>query len=91
LLRLDRFLKLSHVVKRRSYAQEMITHGAVRVGGVPVRSSKGLKPGDIIEVAFPKKVLTLKVTSVDESLLRRGGEAFELIGERQVRGDEKAW
>lgn len=90
-LRVDRFLKLSRVVKRRSYAQEMITHGAVRVGGVPVRSSRGLKPGDIIEVAFPSKILTIKVTSVDESLLKRGGEAFELIGQKQVSDDQRPW
>jgi len=90
-LRIDRFLKLSRVVKRRSYAQEMITHGAVRVGGAQVRPSRGVKPGDVVEVAFPRKVLTLKVTSVDESHLKRGGEAFELIGQRQVTDDQEPW
>ena len=90
-MRVDRFLKLSRVVKRRSFAQEMIAHGAVRVGGVSVRSSRGLKPGDIIEVAFPRKILTIKVTSVDESLLKRGGEAFELIGQKQVSDDQRPW
>jgi hypothetical protein len=50
-----------------------------------------LKPGDVVEVAFPRKVLTLKVTSVDESHLKRGGEAFELIGQRQVTDDQEPW
>ncbi len=56
-----------------------------------MRSSRGLKPGDIIEVAFPRKILTIKVTSVDESLLKRGGEAFELIGQKQVSDDQRPW
>jgi len=90
-LRLDRFLKLSRIVKRRSAAQEMISHGAVRVGMAEVKPSKDLKPGDIIEVAFPRKIVTVRVTSVEEHAVRRGEGAFELIEERSVTGEERPW
>jgi len=90
-LRLDRFLKVSRIVKRRSVAQEMISHGAVRVCMAEVKPSKVLKPGDIIEVAFPRKIVTVRVTSVDEHVVRRGEEAFELIEERAVTGEERPW
>ena len=52
-MRLDRFLKLSRVVKRELRPGD--DNPWLRVGGAPVRSSKGLKPGDIIEVAFPEE------------------------------------
>ena len=90
-MRIDRFLKLFRIVKRRSVAQEMIIHGAVRVGGTEVRPSKDLSPGDVVEVAFPRKIITLRVISVDESLLKRGGECFEVTDERNVPGDQRPW
>lgn len=90
-MRLDRFLKIARIVKRRSLAQEMISLGAVRVGMNEVRPSRDLKQGDVVEVAFPKKILKIRVLSVDEALLKRGGEAFEVIEELIVAGDERPW
>lgn len=90
-MRLDRFLKVSRIVKRRNVAQEMISHGAVRVGRAVVRPSKDLKPGDIIEVAFPRKIVTLRVTLVEERVGRRGEGSFEIMEERFVTGEERPW
>lgn len=90
-MRLDRFLKVSRIVKRRSVAHEMISHGAVRVGRIEVKPSKEIKPGDIIEVAFPRKILTLRVFSIEENAVRRGEGAFEIIEERSVTGEERPW
>ncbi len=90
-MRLDLFLKVSRIVKRRSAAREMISLGAVRVCKAVVRPSKDLKPGDIVEVAFPRKIVTLRVISVEESVVRRGDGAFEIIEERVVTGDERPW
>jgi ribosomal 50S subunit-recycling heat shock protein len=90
-LRLDLFLKLSRIVKRRSAANDMITRGAVRVGHAVAKPSRALKPGDIVEVAFPRKILTFKVLAVDESSLRRGAPSFEVIEEKAVSGEERPW
>jgi len=90
-LRIDRFLKMTHIVKRRSTAREMISLGAVRVGEMAVRPSRLLKPGDTVEIAFPRKILTIKVVSIEEAVVRRRTEAFELVGERNVTGDERPW
>lgn len=90
-MRIDRFLKMTHIVKRRSLAREMISLGAVRVGEMVVRPSRLLKPGDVVEIAFPRKILTIRVISVEESVVRRRAEAFELVGERNVTGDERPW
>lgn len=90
-MRLDLFLKVSRIVKRRSIARDMISHGAVRVCMKEVKPSKDLKPGDIIEVAFPRKIVTVKVISVEEHAIRRGAEAFEIMEERTVTGEERPW
>ena len=91
-IRLDKFLKLSQLVKRRTAAQEMIEVGAVRVNGRRVKSSSDVKAGDLIEVAFPRRVVSAAVLVDDEGLLRRRGTvACEMRGERRVEPDENPW
>ena len=92
MIRLDKYLKLSQLVKRRTIAQEMIEVGAVRVNGRKVKSSSDVKTGDVIEVAFPRRVITAAVLVDDEALLRRRGTvACELKGERRVEPEEDPW
>ena len=91
-IRLDKFLKLSQLVKRRTAAQEMIEVGAVRVNNRRVKPASEVKNGDVIEVAFPRRVITAVVLVDDEALLRRRGTvSFETRGERRVEPDENPW
>ncbi len=92
MIRLDKFLKLSQLVKRRTVAQEMIEVGAVRVGGRRVKPSSDVRTGDVVEVAFPRRVITAVVLVDDEvTLRRRGTVACEIRGERRVEPDENPW
>lgn len=92
MIRLDKFLKLSQLVKRRTVAQEMIEVGAVHVNGRRVKSANSVKNGDIIEVAFPRRVIAAAVLVDDEAALRhRGTVAYELRGERRVDPEENPW
>jgi ribosomal 50S subunit-recycling heat shock protein len=91
-IRLDKFLKLSQLVKRRTAAQEMIEVGAVRVNGRKVKPACDVKVGDVIDVAFPRRVLSAAVLLDDEALLRRrGAVACEMRGERRVEPEENPW
>ncbi len=92
MIRLDKFLKLSRLVRRRTAAREMIEVGAVRVSGRKAKPSSDVKAGDVIEVAFPRRVITAAVLIDDEATLRRGGAvACEILGERRVEPDEDPW
>ena len=92
MIRLDKYLKLSQLVKRRTVAQEMIEVGAVRVNGRKVKPSCDVKAGDVIEVAFPRRVITAAVLVDDETMLRhRGTVACEMKGERRVEPEEDPW
>lgn len=51
-MRIDKFLKVSRVLKRRTVAQEACQQGKVFVGGKPVKPSYTLKVGDVVEVRF---------------------------------------
>lgn len=90
-MRLDRFLKLSRIVKRRTLAQEMAEIGAVRVNGRPAKPAASVKEGDLLEVAFPSRVLSLRILTEDEGLLKRGQPCFEVVEERRVDREERPW
>jgi ribosomal 50S subunit-recycling heat shock protein len=90
-MRLDRFLKVARIVKRRTLAQEMVDIGAVRVNGAVAKASREVREGDTIEVAFPRKVLTVKILPYTEKDLKRGGKAYEILEERAVSGESRPW
>jgi ribosomal 50S subunit-recycling heat shock protein len=90
-MRIDRFLKLSRLIKRRSAACEMVSVGAVRLNGKAVKPSAGVSAGDGLELAFPRRLLTVEVLSADERVLKHGGPAFTITADRRLEDGEKPW
>ena len=89
-MRLDKFLKLARLIKRRTVAQEMIELGAVRLNGRECKSSSEVREEDTIEIAYINRVLKVKVLCADEAMLKRPRTvSWEQIEERQVKPDEK--
>lgn len=65
-MRLDKFLKLSRLIKRRTVANEACDVGRVSLNGKVARASAEVKAGDIIEIQFGNKVTTAKVKLVKD-------------------------
>ena len=65
-MRLDKFLKASRIIKRRTVANEACDSSYVTVNGAPAKASKNLKIGDIVEVAFGTKTLKIRVAALPE-------------------------
>lgn len=84
MIRVDKFLKLSRLIKRRTIAQEMLEVGAVKLNGRKVKPSKDVQDGDTLEIDYAKKILTVKVITSDEALLKRKVEAYEVLSETSV-------
>ncbi len=64
-MRLDKFLKVSRIIKRRTVANEACDSSYVSVNGSPAKASRTLKIGDIVEVAFGNRTLKFRVLSLD--------------------------
>ena len=90
-MRIDRFLKLSRLVKRRATAAEMTSVGAVRLNGKPVKPSADVKAGDRIEIAFPRRLITAEILTADEAALKRGGASCKILEERRLGENELPW
>lgn len=66
IMRLDKYLKVSRLIKRRTVANEACDAGRVNVNGKPARASYDVKIGDILEISFGQKTVKIQVTDVRE-------------------------
>lgn len=65
-MRLDKYLKVSRIIKRRTVANEACDHERVTVNGKPAKASYDVKAGDILEIRFGAKILKAEVLAVGE-------------------------
>jgi len=75
-MRLDKYLKVSRIIKRRSVANEACDAGRVLVNDKPARASTAVKVGDIITVQFGNKEVKVEVLTIEETI--RKEEAKEM-------------
>ena len=66
-MRLDKFLKVSRLIKRRTVAHEACDAGRVLVNGNVAKASVKVKPGDIIEIQFGMKNVKVEVLDIQET------------------------
>ena len=67
-MRLDKYLKVSRLIKRRTVANEACDAGKVTVNNKPARASYDVKPGDIIAITLGARTLKVRVTEVKETV-----------------------
>ena len=67
-MRLDKYLKVSRLIKRRTVANEACDNGLISVNGKPQRASYEVKVGDVITLQFGQRDLTVEVVSVQETV-----------------------
>ena len=65
-MRLDKFLKISRIIKRRTVANEACDAARVSVNGRPVKASYDVKVGDVLEITFGQRLLKVRVKDVKE-------------------------
>ena len=78
-MRLDKFLKISRVIKRRTVANEAADMGRVSVNGKVVKPSYDVKVGDIIEIKFGDKVSKFEILLVPEKVGKNMGELIKIL------------
>lgn len=81
-MRLDKYLKVSRLVKRRTIANELCDAKHVDVNGKPARASYEIKPGDVINITVGAHRTSARVLTVSEHVTKESAAAmFELLEE----------
>ncbi len=66
-MRLDKFLKVSRLIKRRTVANEVSDMGRVFVNNTPAKPSKQLKEGDIIKIEYANRTVRVKILKIPQN------------------------
>ena len=81
-MRLDKFLKVSRLSKRRTVANEACDAGRVMVNGKPAKASVNVKVGDEIEILFGQKAVKVRVLDIQDTTKKdEAKDLFEYISE----------
>ena len=81
-MRIDKFLKVSRLLKRRTLAQEACDAGRVKVNGKVVKPSFNVKVGDLVEIGFNSGTVNFKILDVKETVRKEQAEnLYEIITE----------
>ena len=85
-MRLDKWLKVSRLIKRRTVANEACDNQRVTANGRPVKASYEVKEGDVLELRFGERTVKVEVLSVTEHAGKAEASALykELLGPEQV-------
>ena len=78
-MRLDKYLKVSRLIKRRTVANEACDNGLVTVNDKPARASYEVKEGDKISLRFGARTITVEVVSVQETVRQSEAAAYRQV------------
>ncbi len=81
-MRLDKFLKITRIIKRRTVAKELADNGNVSVNGDEKKSSYTVKQGDVLDIRYFNKNIKLRVKELPPETLKKDfiDEYIEIIG-----------
>ncbi|MBP2098691.1 RNA-binding S4 domain-containing protein [Enterococcus rivorum] len=89
-MRLDKFLKVSRIIKRRTVAKEVADKGRIQVNGILAKSSSNVKIGDQIKIQFGNKTLEIEVLELHDSTKKEDAEKmYQVISETRVENTTK--
>lgn len=88
-MRLDKFLKVSRIIKRRTLSKEISESNRVKINGKMAKPSSKVSVGDIIEIEFGRSILTVQVELLKEHVLKEESTMlYKIIKEERVERND---
>ncbi|WP_059174204.1 RNA-binding S4 domain-containing protein [Bacillus sp. FJAT-27445] len=88
-MRLDKFLKVSRIIKRRTLAKEVSDQGRILVNGNQAKASSTVKAGDELTIRFGQRVVTARVDRIQETSRKdEAAEMYTILKEEKVQSEE---
>ncbi|MFF2755660.1 RNA-binding S4 domain-containing protein [Psychrobacillus sp. NPDC058041] len=91
-MRLDKFLKVSRLIKRRTLAKEVADQGRIMINGKVAKASSDVKAGDELSIRFGQKVVTATVDAIKDSAKKEDAASmFTIIKEERLEKIDPAF
>jgi ribosomal 50S subunit-recycling heat shock protein len=89
-MRLDKYLKVSRLIKRRTLAKEIADQGRILVNGTQAKASSNVKVGDELSVRFGQKVMRVKVERLlDTTKKEEASSLYSVISEERLKEESE--
>lgn len=89
-MRLDKYLKVARILKRRTVSKELAANSRVMVNGKIAKPSKEINVGDIIEITYGERVLKIKVAEVKENVRKNDASVlYEVLDEYRINVEDE--
>ena len=90
-MRLDKFLKISRIIKRRPVAKAVCDSGRVLINDHPAKAGREISEGDVLRVDLNTKILTCKILSIPTGNVRAADASslYEVISEETINRDDQ--
>lgn len=89
-MRLDKFLKVSRIIKRRPLAKTMSDDGRIEVNGRVAKAGTNVEVGDELKIRFGKRIVTYKVLDLKEHAKKEEAEQMiELLSDEKIEDDSE--
>jgi ribosomal 50S subunit-recycling heat shock protein len=84
-MRLDKFLKVSRLIKRRTLAKEVADQGRITINGNQAKASSMVSVGDTLQIRFGQKLVTVEITSLKEIVRKEEADMlYKIIKEEKI-------
>ncbi|MEK5108085.1 RNA-binding S4 domain-containing protein [Cytobacillus sp. FSL K6-0129] len=84
-MRLDKFLKVSRLIKRRTLAKEISDQGRIAINGVEAKASTNVKVGDELSIRFGQKVTKVRIDKIQETTRKDdAAEMYTIVSEERM-------
>ncbi|QIK85216.1 RNA-binding S4 domain-containing protein [Erysipelothrix sp. HDW6B] len=87
-MRLDKYLKVSRIIKRRTIAKDLADDNRVFVNGKLAKPSTEVAVGNIIEIRFEHRHIKVEVTFLSDKILRSNPPMYELLDDKRIEKSE---
>ncbi|MBA9029281.1 MULTISPECIES: RNA-binding S4 domain-containing protein [Bacillaceae] len=87
-MRLDKFMKISRLIKRRTLAKEVADKGRISINGTPAKASSNVKVGDELAIQFGQKRVMVRIEKIQESTKKEEAANMYTVLKEEKLGDE---
>ncbi|KEF36423.1 ribosome-associated heat shock protein implicated in recycling of 50S subunit [Schinkia azotoformans MEV2011] len=85
-MRLDKFLKVSRLIKRRTLAKEVADQGRISINGVQAKASSNVKVGDELTIRFGQKLVTVKIDAIKDTTKKEDAASmYTVVKEEKIQ------
>ncbi|MBS4179724.1 RNA-binding S4 domain-containing protein [Lederbergia citrea] len=88
-MRLDKFLKVSRLIKRRTLAKEVADKGRISINGLQAKASSNVKVGDELEIRYGQKLVTVTINELQESTRKEeAANMYTILKEEKINPED---